>query len=90
MLFQYYGLREQPFGVTPNPAYLYASPSHQEALASLMYAVQADLGFAALIAPPGLGKTTLLFDAMASLGQDAATAFLSRRSARQLSCCAIC
>lgn len=61
MFLDYYGLREQPFGVTPNPRYLYHSRVHREALASLIYGIESDIGFAALIAEPGMGKTTLLF-----------------------------
>ncbi|MCU1285444.1 MAG: peptidoglycan-binding protein [Acidobacteriales bacterium] len=76
MFLEYYGLREQPFGVTPNPRFMYASPSHREVLASLLYAVQSDLGFSALIADPGMGKTTLLFDLLERYRNSANTAFL--------------
>src|SRR6266404_3296893 len=76
MFLEFYGLREQPFGVTPNPRFLYPSPSHREALASLMYAIQTDLGFSALIAEPGMGKTTLLFDLLERYRNSANTAFL--------------
>src|SRR6266436_6199907 len=76
MFLDFYGLREQPFGVTPNPRFLYPSNSHREALASLMYAIQSDLGFSALIAEPGMGKTTLLFDLLERYRNSANTAFL--------------
>ncbi len=39
---EFYRLREQPFGVTPDPAYLYLSRTHREALASLSYGIKAD------------------------------------------------
>src|SRR6202007_226223 len=61
MFFEFYKLREQPFGVTPSPRYLYFSPSHREALASLFYGIEANRGFLSLVAEPGMGKTTLLF-----------------------------
>jgi general secretion pathway protein A len=61
MYLDFYHLREQPFGVTPNPAYLYPSQTHREALDSLSAGLQADRGFMALIAQPGMGKTTLLY-----------------------------
>ncbi|HKV60703.1 MAG TPA: AAA family ATPase [Candidatus Acidoferrum sp.] len=61
MFLDFYQLREQPFGVTPDPRYLYFSPSHREALASLFYGIETSRGFLSLIAEPGLGKTTLLF-----------------------------
>src|SRR6266404_4659485 len=76
MFLEFYGLREQPFGVTPNPRFMYASPSHREVLASLLYAVQSDLGFSALIAGPGMGKTTMLFDLLERYRDSANTAFL--------------
>jgi type II secretory pathway predicted ATPase ExeA len=76
MFLQYYGLREQPFGVTPNPRYLYHSPAHREALASLIYGIEADLGFAALIAEPGMGKTTLLFYLLEKFRNTARTALV--------------
>ena len=63
MVLDYYKLREQPFGVTPDSRYLFLSASHREALASLLYGIEAGRGFIALIARPGMGKTTLLFHA---------------------------
>jgi type II secretory pathway predicted ATPase ExeA len=76
MLFDFYGLREQPFGVTPDPRFLYLSASHREALASLSYSVKMNRGLVALVAPPGMGKTTLLFRLLEHLQQSARTAFL--------------
>jgi len=61
MFLDFYQLREQPFGVTPDPSYLYLSPGHREALASLFYGIEANRGFLSLVAEPGMGKTTLLF-----------------------------
>ena len=62
MFLNFYKLTEQPFGVTPNPRYLYLTPTHREAMASIFYGVIENRGFTALIAPPGMGKTTLLFE----------------------------
>jgi general secretion pathway protein A len=76
MFLEYYGLREQPFGVTPNPRYLYHSLMHREALASLIYGIESDLGFAALIAEPGTGKTTLLFYLLEKFRKTARTALI--------------
>lgn len=61
MFLDFYGLREQPFGVTPDPRFLYFSPGHREALASLFYGIETGRGFLSLVAEPGMGKTTLLF-----------------------------
>jgi len=62
MFLNLYNLTEQPFGVTPNPRYLYLTPTHREAMASILYGVIENRGFTALIAPPGMGKTTLIFE----------------------------
>src|SRR2546429_9083662 len=61
MFLNFYRLREQPFGVTPDPRFLYFSPAHREALASLFYGIETGRGFLSLVAHPGMGKTTLLF-----------------------------
>src|SRR5271154_481639 len=72
----FYKLNEQPFGVTPDPRYMYLSHSHREALASLQYGMTADRGFTALIAGPGMGKTTILFDFLSRVRNSARTVFL--------------
>jgi type II secretory pathway predicted ATPase ExeA len=76
MFLDFYQLKEQPFGVTPDPRFLYLGQSHREALASLYYGIASDRGFVALIAPPGLGKTTLTFQLLEKLQQASRTAFL--------------
>jgi len=76
MFLDYYRLREQPFGVTPDPRFLYFSPAHREALASLFYGIDAGRGFLALIAEPGMGKTTLLFQLLKRLKGSVRSAFL--------------
>ena len=76
MFLEYFGLREQPFGVTPDPRYLFASPGHREALASLIYGIESNLGFSTLIAEPGMGKTTLLFQILERYRRSARTAFI--------------
>jgi len=76
MFLQFYGLNEQPFGVTPDPRFLYLGPAHQEAFASLVYGIETGRGFMALIAPPGLGKTTMVLRLMEKLRDSALTAFL--------------
>jgi general secretion pathway protein A len=76
MFFDFYDLKEQPFGVTPDPRFLYLSESHREALASLFYGLKTGRGLLALVAPPGMGKTTLLFRLLEHLQGSARTAFL--------------
>jgi general secretion pathway protein A len=76
MFLEYYHLREQPFGVTPDPRFLYFGPAHREALASLMYSIETRRGFSAMVAEPGMGKTTLLFRLLETLRASTRTAFL--------------
>jgi general secretion pathway protein A len=76
MYLSFYGLREQPFGVTPDPRFLYLSAAHREALASLYYGIEANRGFLGLIAKPGMGKTTLLFHLLEKFRTSAHTAFI--------------
>jgi general secretion pathway protein A len=60
MYLEFYNLREFPFHITPNQEFLYLSPSHREALATITYGVETGKGFMALVGEVGLGKTTLL------------------------------
>jgi len=76
MFLDFYNLREQPFGVTPDPRFLYLGRSHREALASLYCSIEAERGFAALIAYPGMGKTTLAFQLLERLQLASRTVFL--------------
>lgn len=76
MFLDFYGFKEEPFGVTPDPRFLYLSPEHREALASIYYGIEAGRGFLALIAVPGMGKTTLLFHLLERFRSSARTAFL--------------
>jgi general secretion pathway protein A len=76
MYLDFYGLKEEPFGVTPDPRFLHLSPDHREALASIYYGIEAGRGFMALIAVPGMGKTTLLFHLLERFRSSARTAFL--------------
>ena len=60
MYHRFFGLRENPFNVNPDPRYLYMTPQIQEALAGLTYGVQNRKGFILLTGEVGTGKTTLL------------------------------
>ena len=77
MFLEYYNLIEQPFGVAPDPRFLFLNHTYREALASLWYAIQERRGFVMLVAQPGMGKTTLLFQVLQRLRNSAArTVFL--------------
>jgi len=78
MFLEYYNLVEQPFGVTPDSRFLYLGPKHREALASLVYGTESNRGFLALIAKPGMGKTSLLYHYLSYLRDKARTAFIFR------------
>jgi general secretion pathway protein A len=60
MYVEYFGLREPPFAITPDPAYVYLGRHHQEALAHLLYGVGENGGFVQLTGEVGAGKTTLI------------------------------
>ena len=60
MYQDFYQLERAPFNTTPDPAFFYASPVHQEALAAIAYGVENRKGFISLIGEVGTGKTTVL------------------------------
>jgi general secretion pathway protein A len=56
----FFGFSESPFNLSPDPAFFYRSEQHEEALANLVYGVQARKGFIVLSGEVGTGKTTML------------------------------
>lgn len=60
MYLQYYGLKDYPFSVTPDPAYLFLGAPHREALGHLLYGAGEHGGFVQLTGEVGTGKTTLI------------------------------
>jgi general secretion pathway protein A len=66
MYQRFYGLRELPFELTPDPKYLFFTPRHREALSNLEYGLSAAKSITVLIGEAGTGKTTLLRAALAS------------------------
>jgi general secretion pathway protein A len=56
----FFGFKENPFNLSPDPAFLYRSPQHEEALANLIYGVHSRKGFIVLSGEVGTGKTTML------------------------------
>src|SRR5919109_300277 len=69
MFLEFYGLKEQPFGVTPDPRFICPSRTHSKAFNTLVRGLEAGCGFLALISRPGMGKTTLVFQLLDQLNQ---------------------
>jgi general secretion pathway protein A len=66
MYERYYGLRERPFELTPNPRYLFLTEKHQEALTILRYGISTRKGVTLVFGQAGSGKTTLIRTTLAS------------------------
>src|ERR1041384_6492046 len=60
MYTDFYGLKELPFALTPDPRYLYFTPSHTEVMANLHYGIESGRGLIVVTGEVGTGKTTLL------------------------------
>jgi len=60
MYLDFYLLKKAPFHITPDPEFLFLSPSHKAALGALVYGIEERQGFVALLGEVGLGKTTIL------------------------------
>ncbi len=59
MYAQYFGLKELPFSIAPDPAYLYMSEAHREALSHVLFGLRGNGGFILLTGEVGAGKTTI-------------------------------
>jgi len=60
MYLDFYNLKKAPFHITPDPEFLFLSPSHKAALGALVYGIEDRQGFVTLAGEVGLGKTTIL------------------------------
>ncbi len=78
MYLEYYGLREAPFSITPDPRYVFLSERHRDALAHLLYGVGkgGSGGFVQLTGEVGTGKTTLSRLLLEQLPEDTQVALL--------------
>lgn len=86
MYYDFFGFREPPFSIAPDPRYLYLSDRHKEALAHLMYGVGGQGGFIVITGEVGTGKTTVsrCFIDNAPDNVDMAIILNPRLSAREL------
>ncbi|MEN8161162.1 MAG: AAA family ATPase, partial [Myxococcota bacterium] len=76
MYTEFYGLREKPFSLSPDPRFLFLSASHREALAHLLYGIEQGEGFIAITGEVGTGKTTLCRTLLQRLEPGSEIAFL--------------
>lgn len=76
MYRKFYGFRERPFEITPDPNFVYLSEIHQEALAHLMYSVREGKGFSVITGEAGTGKTTLVQMLLSKLDGHVRTSYI--------------
>jgi general secretion pathway protein A len=76
MYESFFGFREQPFSLTPDPRFLWLSETHQEGLATLVYGITRHKGFLLLTGEVGTGKTTLLRAALQQIPPNTDTALI--------------
>jgi len=76
MYKEYFGLKENPFSIAPDPHYFYTSEGHREALAHLVYGINSDGGFILLTGEVGTGKTTVCRCLLEQLPENTEIAFI--------------
>lgn len=86
MYTQYFGLKDSPFSISPNPHYLFMSDKHREALGHLLYGVGVGGGFVLLTGEVGTGKTTICRCLLEQLPENTDVAFILNplQNAREL------
>ncbi len=60
MYLNFFGLKKEPFHITPDPEFLFLSPSHKEALGAIIYGIEKRKGFVSIVGEVGTGKTTIV------------------------------
>jgi general secretion pathway protein A len=76
MYRKFYGFKEKPFEITPDPKFVYLSEIHKEALAHLQYAVREGKGFSVITGEAGTGKTTLVHMLLSKLDDHVRTSYI--------------
>jgi len=73
---EFYGLRELPFALTPDPRFIYFTPSHTEVMANLHYGIESGKGLVVVTGEVGTGKTTILRWMMQRLDRSVLVAYI--------------
>jgi general secretion pathway protein A len=73
---EFYGLRELPFALTPDPRFIYFTPSHTEVMANLHYGIESGKGLIVVTGEVGTGKTTILRWMMQRLDRTVMVAYI--------------
>ena len=76
MYKEYFGLKESPFSISPDPQFLYMSARHREALAHLIYGMKSTSGFVLLTGEVGTGKTTVCRCLLGQIPDNSEIAFI--------------
>ena len=76
MYTEFYGLKELPFALTPDPRYIYFTPSHTEVMANLHYGIESGKGLIVVTGEVGTGKTTMLRWVMSRLDRTVMVAYI--------------
>ena len=76
MYADYFGLKENPFSLSPEPRYLFLSEQHRDALNCLIYGIKEKKGFVLISGGIGLGKTTICRSLLSSLDDSVETALI--------------
>jgi general secretion pathway protein A len=76
MYYEHFRLSGEPFSLTPDPAFLFLSEKHREAMAAVQYGLENGRGFITLIGEVGTGKTTILYSVLSQLGPEVAAAYV--------------
>ena len=84
MYLDFYGLKERPFALVPDPRFLYLSRAHREALAHLLYGIESGDGFIEVVGQVGTGKTTLCRTLLGRVGTEIEIAYIFNPSPSEI------
>jgi len=76
MYEDFYGFSERPFDLTPNPKFLYLTPTHAQAFSSMLSGIRERQGITVITGDIGVGKTMLIHSLLTDLDEKVRTAFI--------------